>query len=152
MILVAGREPEAEDDPRILQARSGWRIPCKIPTQKMTAKLMQIHAQELINVRGNLSLRSIDHYPYNCMGMVFAGRRAWIDLDEMYRIFKEDDYTRIQRNDVHVSDVVVYRLDVSLSHVGLITQVNQIGREKQLIVASKWGLDPEFIHEERNVP
>ena len=102
--------------------------------------------------RGNLTLRSVDAYPYNCVGMIFAARRAWIEIDHIYPILREDDYTKVQREDVMVGDIVLYRDAVEPTHVALIVAVDSIGNTTSLKVMSKWGMNPEFIHDERNVP
>jgi hypothetical protein len=78
-------------------ARSGWQIPCAI-AEPHTSAWMQIRAQAIMRERMGLTLCSVDDYPHNCVGMIFASRRAWIEIDELYQIFKEDDYTRVDRS------------------------------------------------------
>ncbi len=113
---------------------------------------MQLRAQVLMNERGGLTLRSVDGYSYNCVGLIFASRRYWIEIDYIYELFEADGYTNIQRNDVIEGDVVLYLNDNEPVHVALIIEVEMVGQERSIKVISKWGKDAEFIHFAENVP
>jgi len=79
--------------------------------------------------------------------MIFACRRAWIEVDYIERILVEDGYRRIQPDEVMIGDVVLYRdANNQPSHVALIMAVETIGRMRNIKVLSKWGKDGEFIH------
>jgi hypothetical protein len=84
--------------------------------------------------------------------LVFASRHAWIDIDHIYDILREDGYRQIPVGDVMIGDVVLYRdNEGDLSHVALVVTVDRsIG--ESIRVVSKWGKDPEFIHFMENVP
>jgi hypothetical protein len=84
--------------------------------------------------------------------MIFAARRAWIEIDHIYDILKEDGYRQIQLVDVVAGDVVLYKDENEPSHVGLIVEVSRIGTIPNIKVISKWGFDPEFEHFIDDVP
>lgn len=131
-------------------ARSGKPIPCEIvPSDSLD--LMRIHGQELMNWRRGLTLRSISNYPYNCVGMIFASRRAWVEIDHIYDLLTGDGYRQIPVNDVMIGDVVVYKNQGFASHVALIVDIDR-SMANSIRVISKWGKNPEFIHFQENVP
>jgi len=142
----------ADDHP--IYARSGWRIPQppreKIPV--MTLELMRSHARDWLSWRRGIILRSVSPHPYNCVGMIFAARRAFIDLEHIYDILREDEYRKITLAELVVGDVVLYRNYDEPSHVALVTQVDTIGQTRNVRVLSKWGFDPEFEHFMEQVP
>lgn len=111
-----------------------------------------IHREEY---RG-IEVRSISNFPYNCVGLVFASRRAWIEIDYVYDILKADGYRRITRNVVMVGDLVLYKDDKNQpAHIGMVASVEQIhptSSERTIFVLSKWGRDPEFVHLINRVP
>jgi hypothetical protein len=84
--------------------------------------------------------------------MIFASRRAVIEIGHIYAILREDGYRRIQLRDVVVGDVVLYRDAIEPTHVALVTAVDRVGDTVSVRVISKWGLDPEFEHFMENVP
>lgn len=87
---------------------------------------------------------------YNCMGMVFAARRTWIDPEEIRLILEDDDYRRVSdASELMPGDVVVYRTDDgSVSHVGVISEVQIDIREasRRIVVLSQWGREGEYFH------
>ena len=92
---------------------------------------------------------------YNCMGLVFASRRTWVDTGELETILLEDDYKRLAGPDgARIGDVVVYGREDEVRHVGVIvgTQVNLMTGSREISVMSKWGADGEYIHELDYVP
>jgi len=113
---------------------------------------MQIRAQVLMKDRPGLILRSIDGYPYNCVGLIFTSRRSWIEIDYIHELLEADGYANIQRNDVTQGDVVLYLSGNEPVHVALVIEVETIGQERSIKVISKWGKDAEFIHFAENVP
>lgn len=118
-------------------------------------KKVQINAQALMDMdrfRNRLVLRSVDNFPYNCVGMIFASRRAFIDIDEIYSLLREDGYTRIESHAVVEGDIVLYKYANKPTHVALIISAERVGRTPSIRVISKWGLDAEFIHFEHDVP
>ena len=149
-ILIPGR-PQSGDNRNTIRTRSGENFPCEeyLP---LSPKKMQINAQELMKWRRNIELRSVDNYPYNCVGMIFASRRAWIEIDYIYDLLRADGYNKIQQNEVKVGDVVLYKRVDDPLHVALVIAKETIGSTSLIKVISKWGKDAEFIHIIDDVP
>ena len=102
-----------------------------------------------------LDIRSESDYPYNCVGMVFASRRAVIDDSEIKRILLEDNYHQIGRDQVIIGDVIAYLYEQKFVHVGIVFEktLDIDNRTPRFRVVSKWGEDlPEFIHFEDQIP
>ena len=86
---------------------------------------------------------------YNCMGMVFASRRAHIETKELDRILVEDGYDEVPTlADVALGDIVVYRDDRNIAqHVGVVVEKSaEILDGWQVTVMSQWGADGEYFH------
>ncbi len=152
-ILRPGDPPPTSPKRYPIHARSGWEIPQ--PTEEIEVRspeIMRIRGQEWQAWRRGVTLRSASSHPYNCVGMIFASRRAVIEIDHIYDILREDGYRRIQLRDVVVGDMVLYRDTVEPTHVALVTAIDAIGDTLSVRVLSKWGLDPEFEHFMENVP
>lgn len=88
------------------------------------------------------SLRSV----YNCMGMVFASRRTFVDIDQLDMVLDDDDYRPITEGDLERGDLVIYR-DASgiATHVGLVVNVSPMAK-LEITVLSQWGSDGEYFH------
>ena len=143
VILLPGDTDSPEEHP--IYARSGWRIPQERP-QPIDGRLIRTRAEELQRWRPNIALRSLSNYPYNCVGLVFASRRAWIEIDHVYKILEEDGYYRVRRDEVVSGDVVVYKDQKNMPrHVALIVTIERY-KTLNIRVISKWGQDAEFIH------
>jgi hypothetical protein len=149
MILLPGQQPPPSNK-KPIYARSGWEIPQGDPPLLKPKKLL-INAEEWAKWRPTIVRRTVGWH-YNCVGMIFAARRAWLELDHLYDIFSHDSYRRISRREVIEGDVVVYKNNQNLTHVALIMQVVSVGETNNIRVLSKWGLDPEFIHFMEDVP
>jgi hypothetical protein len=103
----------------------------------------------------NLRVRSLDS-TYNCVGLVFASRRAAVDPDQLPRIFEDDSYARLSsRGEAAPGDVAVYR-DTSgaITHVGIIIAIEKDIRAGILRfqILSQWGRDGEYLHDGEDVP
>ena len=151
-VLLPGSIDPGSTDEHPIYARSGWRIPQEYPPE-LPEELMRLKTDEHLRWRQGLRLRSISTYPYNCVGMIFAARRAWIEIDHIYRLFNEDGYRQIRRSETMPGDVVLYKDEYNEpTHVALIITVEIIGTTPNILVISKWGKDAEFIHHIENVP
>lgn len=89
---------------------------------------------------------------YNCVGMVFASRRTWVEPDEVEQILREDGYTPLAGvlQDAKLGDVVVYRNDRGkVAHVGIIIRIieDHALAKRSYDILSKWGPWAEIIHE-----
>jgi len=143
-------------------ARNGQEIPQPNPLvlqkYQQNQELVRIQTEALIDEmlakgKTGLSIRSVSSYLYDCVGMVFANRRAWIDIEHIYEILTNDGYHLISKDNLVVGDVVVYTLDKKRVHVGLVTRVHpNIGSIPNARVLSKWGKHGEIEHRLEDVP
>ena len=156
MSILLPRRAAEPPYPFPIYARTGWLIP--LPTEheinqiQATSRVMSIHAQEMLKWRRNLVIRSESIYPYNCVGMIFASRRAWIDIDHIYDVLREDGYEQVAIDQVIEGDVVLYKRGGLPTHIGLIITIDRSLGTPNIRVMSKWGADPEFIHFIEDVP
>ena len=88
--------------------------------------------------------------------MIFAARRAWIEIDYVYNILREDGYLQISRSQLLAGDIVIYHSDGGEpTHVALVVEISPVAIGSELLnirVISKWGRDAEFIHLVEDVP
>jgi len=108
------------------------------------------------------------HYPealfrcitdvYNCVGLVFASKRAWIHTDQLPLILHDDGYHPLKPGEKPQSaDILMYRPagGGEVCHVALVLTV-ELGiwphRDDKITVLSKWGADAEYVHRAEYVP
>ena len=93
---------------------------------------------------------------YNCMGLVFASRRTWVDTEFLGMISQEDGYRVVMRHqDLAPGDILVYRDERGrVVHVGVVLEIvpDLLQARRRLKVLSKWGRDGEYIHDPEDVP
>ena len=110
---------------------------------------MQAAKNIVLNAHPNAYVRSISNL-YNCMGMVFASRRTWVDPEHLRMILEDDGYQQVSSKDQLLpGDIVVYRDDQGeISHVGMVAQVkvNATKATWEVLVLSQWGGDGEYFH------
>jgi hypothetical protein len=108
-----------------------------------------------IYLKDGRQLRSLSA-TYNCIGMVFANRRTWIDPEIVPMILSDDEYKQVPEADVMEGDIVLYQSDRDrkLSHVGLVVskEPNLEAGTWSIRVLSQWGADGEYFHDYRDVP
>ena len=123
----------------------------------LLAKTVAAHTREAIELVGpnksNVRVRSISDHPYNCVGMVLANRRAWIDLDsdEIEDLLAKDGFKKILPQELSVGDVVLYEHDNEFTHIGMVICVDS-ENVTNIWVMSKWGFAGEMIHHLHDVP
>lgn len=142
--------------------RNGWEIPQPNPLvldkYNQTENLVRIQTVALVKEllfkgKTGLAIRSVSSHMYDCVGMIFANRRAWIDIEHVSKILSNDGYKPIAKDNLVVGDVVVYTLDKKRVHVGLVTRVfPNIGNIPIIRVLSKWGKHGEVEHRLEDVP
>ena len=159
MVLLSQRASATHDDGCVLCAKSGWPIPRENPEEytnvdAATLSFKNAHLTERFVTRLGVQIRSQASVDYNCVGMVFASRRFWIEDEHIKTILDEDSYRRIAREQVVLGDVAIYAFRGERVHVGVVVEILQeLGRRtSRFKVMSKWGLLPEFIHFEGAVP
>lgn len=143
-------------------ARNGWEIPQPDPLvlneHKQSEDLIRIRTVALVDDmlrkgKSGLKIRSVSSYLYDCVGMIFANRRAWIDINHMGQILTADGYRKIEIDELSVGDVVVYTVGEKRMHVGLVTCIQpRLGKIPNIRVLSKWGKDGEVEHQLEDVP
>jgi hypothetical protein len=142
-------------DSLLLQTRAKWQIPNELRPEQHPAALKA--AIELARgIVPEAILRSITA-TYNCVGMVVANRRTWVDPADLVRVLRDDGYRKLNGpEEGDVGDVVIYHDDNGIPcHVGLVVRKNLLlagGQEELLTVLSKWGADGEYIHGASRVP
>jgi hypothetical protein len=142
-----------------LYARSGWEIPTEEPLSTLQHKMD--YEADTFKKNYGVKIRSRSIEGYNCVGMVFAFRRAIIMPEHLERILHEDGYHLISQSEIFVGDIVVYSIidnqtqKRELAHVGLIYQIDRLSISSDVpvvTVLSKWGQGPECFHDLRRVP
>lgn len=93
---------------------------------------------------------------YNCHGMTFALRRAWVfgEGRTIEMILADDKYTEIlDIEDVLAGDVILYfgEREEGVIHSGLVVEVTKTV-PKSALVCSKWAHSAEFLHWANNTP
>ncbi len=95
---------------------------------------------------------------YNCVGLVFASRRVWIERDQLPLIFSDDGYYLLDKKaDIIPGDLIVYKKSkdsVDIEHIGIIIdRCDEIETATiKLKILSQFGFDGEYIHDEEVVP
>ena len=139
----------------LLETRGRWQIPNYLRPERAEAAL-RASVSLLGGQFPRAQLRSITAV-YNCVGLVVASRRTWVDPEHLIRILREDGYRQLPGvAEVQPGDVVVYRdSDGQVCHVGFVVERNLIvlgERSDPLKVLSKWGADGEYIHDSLDLP
>lgn len=152
-----------ERHPRPVYARSGAEIP------QPTERELEMERHLLGDVRSNtirllnmlkpakhrsLVVRSVSAHPYNCAGLVFSHRRAWIDITSVLWILHHDGYRLVADSaQLLVGDIALYAFGGEPNHVGLVTHVQRShGAILNVRVLSKWGYGGEVEHDVHDVP
>ena len=139
----------------LLQTRCKWDIPNEIRMERPKVAL-QAAVDLAKEICPDASFRSITN-TYNCMGLVVATRRVWVDPEHVVKLLTDDGYRKRGRaEDADKGDVVVYHNEKGEPiHVGIAMWKNFAiaGENRDLLtVLSKWGGDGEYFHEASQVP
>src|SRR5438132_1641386 len=137
-------------DSILLQTRAKWVIPNEIRRERPAAAL-KASVDMMRELFPDAQLRSITA-TYNCVGLVAAARRVWVDPADLVKVLTDDGYKQLARpEETEHGDVVVYHDDDSEPcHVAIVLRKNLVipGEQRDLLtVLSKWGADGEYIHE-----
>lgn len=93
---------------------------------------------------------------YNCVGLVFASRRTWVETDSLALILDEDGFHRVdEEKAVEPGDVAVYRNSSGeITHLGVVLEKQpDVGSGRfRFKLLSKWGAGGEYIHYSHDVP
>ena len=96
----------------------------------------------------DIKLRSVT-VTYNCLGMVFAARRTWVDVEYLDMILREDGYQKLPNvYALKIGDVVIYKKNGSATHIAVVTNISRLLQQAsiEVEVVSKWGAHPEYVH------
>lgn len=99
-----------------------------------------------------VDVRSVSEHLYDCVGMIFSNRRAWIGTDKIHDILKSDGYCKIDEHQLSIGDIVLYSAYQEFTHIGMITYMRTEKGIKDIRVLSKWGHAGEFVHHLHVVP
>jgi len=138
-----------------LESRKGNRIPT-LRRDPMIPEILKAANQTHRDSFPNIETRSLDS-SYNCAGMVFAFRRAWIEPKHIPRLLEEDEYLEVKRDNTIPGDLIVYYDSNDrnvVRHVGIIIEKsrNIEAADWVLRVISQWGREGEYLHCETDVP
>jgi hypothetical protein len=155
MPYILGEGGTSDRDSLSMVTRKGNRIR-NVKRSEASPDRIRAAVQAATSVCPNAKLRSATQV-YNCMGLVFASRRTWIDVDEIPTILDDDGYAHLEGlMEAKVGDVVVYGdpSDGEISHVGIIVrkEANVLNASWDVEVMSQWGADGEYIHPLDHVP
>ena len=102
-----------------LATSRGTRIP-NARRRERAAEALDAGRQYVLQNHSTARLRSLTA-TYNCIGMVFANRRTWVEPAHVQMILNEDGYEEIDPKDVVPGDIVIYRDDArEISHVAVV--------------------------------
>jgi hypothetical protein len=144
-----------QQDALLLETRARWQVPNELRPERNPAALRA--AVEIVKqFAPDAMLRSISA-TYNCVGMVVASRRTWVDPEHLVRVLTDDGCRRLNGpEEAELGDVVIYRdPEGEPCHVGMVIRKNLVvpgSQQDQLTVVSKWGADGEYIHDVSKVP
>jgi hypothetical protein len=139
----------------LIETKTKWSIPNEVRLERPAVALDA--SRELFKqIHPRAHLRSLTAV-YNCIGLVVACRRCWVDTEHLSRVFTGDGFTRVESQaEVQLGDVVVYRDDEGeVSHAGIVAMKRLFNPEEPsdvLVVVSKWGADGEYEHDVTDVP
>jgi hypothetical protein len=85
---------------------------------------------------------------YNCHGLTFGSRRAGITVAGVAAVLEEDEYTKVDKQDVLPGDIAIYFSTAEpvgdIEHSGLVVEApDKLGNIK---IVSKWGYGDERVH------
>lgn len=99
--------------------------------------------------------RTEPSHSYNCHGLAFANRRAFVEEDSVLDVLPDDGYTRIELREVLPGDVAIYWYEddpLRPEHTGVVTWVEPGSALRVPWVLSKWGDGSEYVHRFNNTP
>jgi len=139
----------------LLETRARWRVPNLLRLERPQVALKaaaEIHA----TLFPDAILRSLSA-TYNCIGLVVANRRTWVDPDHLIRILRDDGYRQLAGEaEAEIGDIVVYRDERGeVCHAGIVVSKNFLvaGENRDALrILSQWGADGEYIHDLSRLP
>ena len=138
-----------------LDTRKHWPIPNE-QIQEIARPALEESKRLISNTNPSYQLRSLTS-TYNCMGLVFASRRTWIEPDHFWKVADDDGYKRVESMaDVRPGDIAVYMFNSGkdVAHVGIIieSQIDLKQNRFKFVVLSQFGKSGEYIHYYDDLP
>jgi hypothetical protein len=145
---------EPKSEAIVIQTRKGRRILCEPPRLPMTPEEERYIRREMERwnsgslTRARIRERRGPSYDYNCHGLTFLSRRAWLaDEDAVELVLSDDGYAEVPTGRVLPGDIVVYRDHAHrIEHTGIVVLAGPDGSLTVPWVVSKWGNAGEYIH------
>ena len=145
---------------------------------KQGIKLQTRHRRDIPNYQNNIDTSSNDSlrqgqegheklYPdakrrtlpsnsYNCHGLTFASRRAWVDSTNdmsVNDILDDDIYKKVEMEDVLPGDIAIYINELGATdHSGIVVVKPTTDTLNRPVIVSKWGRLSEMIHRDYDCP
>jgi hypothetical protein len=152
---------EPENPPIVIQTRKGRLINCECPRLPMSPEEV-----ERCRLRFDRETRPKLQFPlevqerrgptldYNCHGLTFLVRRAWLaDDDALGTVLADDGYDDVSLDRVLPGDIVVYEYpNGKIEHTGIVIHVDTRVMPRMPYIMSKWGDAGEYIHAVNNSP
>ncbi len=138
MYLLTGKQEDAIK----LRTRRDERI----ANNHFTDDLSVHDMKTILDMRQKFPLAKLRSGPcgyYNCLGLVFASRRARIfENEDIENILKHDNYRKVAEKHVMAGDVIIYKENGFFVHCGIVIQKENLS----FTIVSKWGNGDELIH------
>jgi hypothetical protein len=121
------------------------------PAQRMLPTVVE-NKDRALRKRFPDAIRAVQRQPangiYNCHGLTFLVRRAWLTEDaELDKVIADDGYADVALNQLMPGDVVVYYGDSGgISHTGIVIRIDDMNGITVPWVLSKWGDGGEYLH------
>lgn len=151
-------DPE-ERKPIVIHTRKGRNVGCEPPRLAMSPEEVRKAEREYETVhKTRLGLAAYLRRPpssaYNCHGLTFAMRRAWLNLDSdrLQEIITDDGYVTVSERDVKPGDIAVYYYDDEPEHTAVVVWCEPDTAVACPWVVSKLGSGPEVIHRYNQSP
>jgi hypothetical protein len=117
-------------------------------------ELLRIDLEKCRSLHPFAEMRSVTNR-YNCVGMVFATRRTWVEPEYVPLFLNDDDYRRLPSlQEAEIGDIVVYKTESGeIAHVGIVAirDQNVATGTTTFKILSKWGPWAEFVHDPDDV-
>jgi hypothetical protein len=140
--------------PIVIQTRRGNTIQCDPPQVELSpferalcGKLVEDFRKQLPN-SVEITERRGPTRSYNCHGLTFLSRRAWLGRQEaLLATLRDDGYQRIALSDVLPGDIVLYQEQSGIiEHTGIVVWIDEQPSSRLPWIISKWGKCGEFLH------
>lgn len=155
--IIIGRASEHDPAALHLYTKGNRRfIENELPDSDLSRDALRAAREIVRGISPSAMCRSLTGL-YNCVGLVFASRRTMVDVKHLPIILEDDGYSMIPESDALLGDIVLYRRNGLISHVGIVFEFRDVSirgdRSRiEVWVLSQWGENGEYLHKLREVP